>query len=94
MPPMRAGLTVLLTYALLATTARGADPPAPPAGADPDPSFLEFLGGVDGLSEVNPNYLAQVGAQHAPGVPAAKVAPPPPPPPPRAPSASGANNNE
>lgn len=93
MRAMRAGLTVLLTYALLAATAHGADPPAPSAGGDPDPSFLEFLGGVDGLSEVNPNYLAQVGAQRPPGVPAAKVAPPPPPPP-GTPGAPGANNNE
>jgi hypothetical protein len=90
MPQTRAALTVLLGCALLAATARGADPPAP--AADPDPSFLEFLGSVDGLAEVNPNYLAQAGAGRpaATAVPVpAKTAPPPAPP-----SAPGAKNNE
>ena len=89
----RAGLGVLLGYALLAATARAADPPAP-AAADPDPSFLEFLGSVDGLAEVNPNYLAQANAGRPPG--AATTAPPKvtPPPPPPAPSPPGAKNNE
>jgi hypothetical protein len=94
MPRTRAGFTVLLGYALLAGTARGADPPAP-AAADPDPSVLEFLGSVDGLAEVNPNYLAQVSSGRPPGAPAgvpAKAVPPPPPPP--SPSAEGAKNNE
>jgi hypothetical protein len=96
MPNTRAGLTVLLGYALLAATARGADPQAPPAAADPDPSFLEFLGSVDGLAEVNPNYLAQANAGRPPAAaPAAppRVTPPPPPTPPP-PSTPGAKNNE
>ena len=92
MPHTRAGLTVLLGYALLAATAR-AGPPAPDV-ADPDPSFLEFLGSVDGLAEVNPNYLAPTSTGRAPGAPAvapAKVTPPPPPP---TPSTPGAKNND
>ena len=52
----RSLLTVLLGYALLGVAAHAADGPAP---AEPDAGFLEFLGGVDGLADVNPNYLAQ-----------------------------------
>jgi hypothetical protein len=99
MPHKSAGFTVLLVCALLAGTARADDAHKPPAPApDPDPGFLEFLGSVDGLADVNPDYLAQ-----------AKVARPPPPaapagaavkPPPAAPaapppaSAAGVKNNE
>ena len=87
----RARLTVLLGYALLAVAAHAADGPA---GADPDAGFLEFLGGVDGLADVNPNYLAQGNAAApAASAPAAAPAKPPPPPPPPA-SAPGVKNNE
>ncbi|MBS0580233.1 MAG: hypothetical protein JSR36_13345 [Proteobacteria bacterium] len=56
--------------------------PAP----DPDAGFLEFLGGVDGLAEVNPDYLAQAGAAHPGTPPASAPASPPvtPAPPPAA----------
>jgi hypothetical protein len=54
--------------------------PAPPPGA----GLLEFLGSVDGLSEVNPDYLNQPGppltAKRAPP-PGARPPPPPAPPP-------------
>jgi hypothetical protein len=59
----------------LASGAVGADDAHPPP-ADPDAGFLEFLGGVDGLAEVNPDYLAQAGAAH-PGTPPPKPAPAP-----------------
>ena len=59
----RSVLTALLGYALLGVAAHAADGPAP---ADPDAGFLEFLGGVDGLADVNPNYLAQGNAARRP----------------------------
>ena len=89
----RSLLTVLLGYALLGVAARAADGPAP---ADPDAGFLEFLGSVDGLADVNPNYLAQ-GTPPAPPArtpAAAPVKPPPSPPPPAPASAPGVKNNE
>src|SRR5437879_13721971 len=52
---MLAGLTLVMLGAALAfgeDTARKAPP-------DPDPGLLEFLGSVDGLAEVSPEYLAQ-----------------------------------
>jgi hypothetical protein len=85
----RSLVTVLLGYALLGVAAQAADPPAP---ADPDAGFLEFLGGVDGLADVNPNYLAQ-GNAAAPAASAPAAAPAKPPPPPPA-SAPGVKNNE
>jgi hypothetical protein len=59
-----------------------------PAGADPpDPGFLEFLGSVDRLAELNPDYLSQADAAKAkPAKPGAQLPPPaspPPTPPPR-----------
>ena len=70
---------LLLGFAL----ARGDDvhKPAEP----PDPGFLEFLGSVDRLADVNPEYLGQAEARSKP--PAATMPPPPPPRPPQAPSA-------
>ena len=64
-------------------------PAAPPAAG-----FLEFLGSVDRLSEVNPNYLPPPGAAKAVrpagnGIPR----PPPSPPPSPAPPPSGDKNN-
>jgi hypothetical protein len=78
-----AALTVLVLYVLLSPAARADD--APRKAEDPDPSFLEFLGSVDGLSEANPDYLAQANAPRPP-----KPAPPPPSPAPP----SGVKNNE
>jgi len=88
MSPSRAASAALLVVALTCGTARADDtrktPPLPP----PDPGFLEFLGGVDGLAEVNPDYLAQ--ANH-PAPPAPKPPASPPPPPPTVP---GAKSND
>jgi hypothetical protein len=75
----RTGLAVLL-LALGCAAARSDDGGKPPPD-DPDPGFLEFLGGVDRLAEVNPDYLSQAGATRT-GRPPGKPAPPPPPPPP------------
>jgi hypothetical protein len=97
MPHKIAGFTVLLVCALLAGTARGDDGHKPPPTSDPDPGFLEFLGSVDGLAEVNPDYLAQASVVRPPppapaGAAAVKPAAAPAPPPPA--SAAGVKNNE
>ena len=86
---IRSLATVLLGYALLDVAAYAADGPVP---TDPDAAFLEFLGGVDGLADVNPNYLTQ-GNAAAPPASAPAAAPAKPPPPPAA-SAPGVKNNE
>ena len=65
--------------------AKAAPPPQPGAG------FLEFLGSVDRLSEVNPNYLAPPLPKAA--KPAANGTTPPPAPPPQTASQSGDKNN-
>jgi hypothetical protein len=102
MPKLVTGLAVLAMLALGCGAARAADGPRPD---DPDPGFLEFLGSVDRLAEVNPDYMSQAEAAKAapagaqrPAAPA-NPPPPPPPPPPRQPPPSAANatggqNNE
>jgi hypothetical protein len=90
--------TVLLALVLGCAGARAADGPKP---EDPDPRFLEFLGSVDRLSEVNPDYLSQAGQSgKPPPKPLATPSPPPPPPPPPPPqpppaaASAGVINNE
>lgn len=90
----RGARTLLLVLALAGLAARADEPRKAPA-EDPDPGFLEFLGSVDRMAEVNPDYLSQAGP------PTARVQgikpPPPPPPPPRPappPSAAGDKNND
>ncbi len=102
MPKPVTGLAVLAMLALSCGAVRAADGPRPD---DPDPGFLEFLGSVDRLAEVNPDYMSQAEAAKAappaaqrPAAPA-NPPPPPPPPPPRQPPPSAANatggqNNE
>jgi hypothetical protein len=51
---------------------------------DPDAGFLEFLGSVDRLSDVNPDYLSDSARAARPGDKSAQTPPPPPKPaPPR-----------
>jgi hypothetical protein len=88
---MLAGLTVVM---LGAAAASGEDA-ARKAAPDPDPGLLEFLGGVDGLAEVNPDYLAQAKRERPARLSTrGRAAPAPPPPAPPAQSASGVKNNE
>jgi hypothetical protein len=76
-------LTVALTFGMAyADDARKAAP-APP----PDPGFLEFLGGVDGLADVNPDYLAQASSARPGGAAPKPPANPPSPPPAAVPGA-------
>jgi len=90
----RGARTVLIVLALAGLAAR-ADEPRKPPPEEPDPGFLEFLGSVDRMADVNPDYLSQ------PDPPTAKARafkPPPPPPPPRRPppppNAAGDKNND
>jgi hypothetical protein len=97
------GLAVLTALALGCMAGRADDANRP---QDPDAGFLEFLGSVDRLADVNPNYLSQgdpakTGARPArPAAPAGAAPAPTPPPPPRqalppsASNGSGAPNNE
>ena len=89
----RAGSVVLTLLALTSAVGRGDDDRKSPP-ENPDPSFLEFLGSVDRLAEVNPDYLAQSGHPQAAQSPAKGAAPsrPPSQPPPTA--ASGVKNND
>jgi hypothetical protein len=75
------GLAVLGALTLGCAVARADDPP-------PDPRLLEFLGSVDRLAEVNPDYLSQAearGVKQSNNTPQPPSPPPPPPPPPRQP---------
>jgi hypothetical protein len=86
----RTGLTVLTALALGWAATRADDGRNTPPAEDPDPSLLEFLGSVDRLAELNPDYLAQTPAPP----PATKGAPPAPPPrPPLPPGAPGTPPN-
>jgi hypothetical protein len=88
----RVGCGVLAVLALAGSLARS-DDTRKPQPEDPDPGFLEFLGSVDRLAELNPDYLAQTDPQRAARLAArGRAAPAAPPPPP--PSASGVKNNE
>ena len=55
---------VLAVLALACALARS-DDTRTPQPADPDPGFLEFLGSVDRLAELNPEYLAQADPPRA-----------------------------
>jgi hypothetical protein len=86
-----AQVAVLSALALGSAIGRSDDASkAPPPAA----GFLEFLGSVDRLSEVNPNYLSQPDPVKA-AKPAANGGTPPAPHPPPAPAASppGDKNN-
>jgi len=73
-------LAALLLGCVAARADDARNPPEPP-----DPGFLEFLGSVDRLADVNPEYLGQLEGRSKP--PAATIPPPPPPRPPQPPSA-------
>jgi hypothetical protein len=74
---------VAVVLALGCAAARSDDGRKPPP-SDPDPGFLEFLGSVDRLADVNPDYLSQTDPANA-ATPAGKVAVPSPAPPPAPP---------
>jgi len=91
----RCPIHVLLPVAVLAWSAALADDVHKPA-EEPDPGFLEFLGSVDRLSDVMPDYLSQADPRgtSAPGTAPAPPPPPRPAPPPNAPpNGSGGHDN-
>ena len=83
---------VLTMLALVWAVGRGDDSRKSPT-ENPEPGFLEFLGSVDRLADVNPDYLSQSGGPQAPKPPAKGVVTPPPPSQPRT-AASGVKNND
>ena len=88
----RAGSVVLTMSALISAVAWSDDHKGAPP--DPDPSFLEFLGSVDRMAEVNPDYLAQAGRPSAATPPPKVVVTSPPPSPPPTATAPGVKNND
>ena len=90
----RGARTLLIVLALAGPAARADEPRKPPV-EEPESGFLEFLGSVDRMADVNPDYLSQ------PDPPTAKAQgikpprpPPPPPRPPPPPNAAGDKNND
>lgn len=86
-----AAIAVLSALALGSATGRSDDGSKAPA-PQPAAGFLEFLGSVDRLSEVNPNYLSQPVPVRT-SRPAAAGGTRPPPAPPPAPAPAGDKNN-
>src|SRR6266480_3548175 len=86
----RASGAVLAVWALACALAHS-DDTRTPQPADPAPGFLEFLGSVDRLAEVNPDYLAQADPPRVARLVRGRALPAPPPAPPP-PSASGVKN--
>ena len=89
----RTGSVVLAMLALTSAVGRG-DDNRKSAPENPDPSFLEFLGSVDRLADVNPDYLAQSGRPQAAQSPAKGAVPSRPPSQPPTTAASGVKNND
>ncbi len=84
----RAAAAALLGAALACAMVRADE--ARQSDPAPDAGFLEFLGSVDGLADVNPDYLTQANGAH-PAAPPPKPAPAPSPSPAPVP---GAKSNE
>jgi len=83
------GCALLAVLALVCAAALGDD--ARKGQPDPDAGFFEFLGSVDRLAEVSPEYLRQVNGGPGARPPVRWVPrPQPPPPPPRPPPPSAA----
>jgi hypothetical protein len=89
----RAMLAGLMLGMLGAGLAAGDDAARKPP-SDPDPALLEFLGSVDGLAEVNPDYLAQVKRARVARLPVRGSPGPAPPPAPPSAGPTGVKNNE
>jgi len=88
---LRPRIPEVLAALLLGCAAVRADD-APKLAEPPDPGFLEFLGSVDRLADVNPEYLAEARSKAAAATPA--PTPPRPPPAPSAPNGTGGHKNE
>ncbi len=92
MGPARPIVAVLALLVLTGGIARADD--VHKASDDPDAGFLEFLGSVDRLADVNPDYLSQAEARARAGtVTTPAPTPPPQPAPPNVPNGPGGHNN-
>jgi hypothetical protein len=90
----RAGAIAVLSALTLGSATGRSDDSSKAPPAQPAAGFLEFLGSVDRLSEVNPNYLSQpVPVKVARPVANGGTRPPQTPPPPPPPPPSGDKNN-
>jgi hypothetical protein len=89
----RAGAIAVLSALTLGSAIGRSDDASKSPAPQPAAGFLEFLGSVDRLSEVNPDYLSQPNPARTPrpaanGTRPASAAPPTP-----APTPSGDKNN-
>ncbi|HVP33057.1 MAG TPA: hypothetical protein VMT09_05345 [Steroidobacteraceae bacterium] len=91
-----AAIAMLSALTLGSAVGRSDDTSRPAAGQAPAAGFLEFLGSVDRLSEVNPNYLSQptpVKTARPTASGGTRPPPSPPPAPAQAPTSPGDKNN-
>jgi hypothetical protein len=89
----RAGAIAVLSALTLGSAIGRSDDASKPPAPQPAAGFLEFLGSVDRLSEVNPNYLSQPNPARTPRPAANGARPAPAAPPTPAPTPSGDKNN-
>jgi hypothetical protein len=90
--PCRAGAIAVLSVLALGSAIGRSDDASKAPAPQPPAGFFEFLGSVDRLSEVNPNYLSQPDPAKA-ARPAANSGARPSPPPTPAPTQPGDKNN-
>lgn len=94
-PRARYAVLTGLLAAMLGAGATGADDRAHQSPVDPDPGFLEFLGSIDRLAEVTPDYLAHADRKRVARLSVKGRSPSAPPPPAApAPGLQGGKNNE
>jgi len=89
----RAGAIAVLSALTLGSAIGRSDDASKPPASQPAAGFLEFLGSVDRLSEVNPNYLSQPNPARTPRPAASGTRPAPAAPTTPAPTPSGDKNN-
>lgn len=89
----RAGAIAVLSALTLGSAIGRSDDASKTPAPQPAAGFLEFLGSVDRLSEVNPNYLSQPNPARTPRPAVNGTRPAPAAPPTPAPTPSGDKNN-
>jgi hypothetical protein len=89
----RAGAIAVLSALTLGSAIGRSDDASKPPPPQPPAGFLEFLGSVDRLSEVNPNYLPQPNPAKVARPPVSGGTRPPAPPSAPAPTPSGDKND-
>lgn len=90
----RAGAIAVLSALTLGSAIGRSDDASKAPAPQPAAGFLEFLGSVDRLSDLNPNYLSQpMPVKTARPAANGGTRPPPAPPPAPAPTTPGDKNN-